>query len=29
MMDRPRILVIDDDPDAVEVMRIALESQRL
>jgi CheY-like chemotaxis protein len=26
MMDRPRILVIDDDPDAVELMRIALEA---
>lgn len=26
MMDRPRILVIDDDPDTVELMRIALEA---
>lgn len=25
-MDRPKILVIDDDPDAVELMRIALEA---
>lgn len=26
MRDRPRILVIDDDPDVVELMRIALEA---
>jgi len=26
MMERPKILVIDDDPDAVELMRIALEA---
>lgn len=26
MMDRPKILVIDDDPDVVELMRIALEA---
>jgi len=26
MMERQKILVIDDDPDAVEVMRIALEA---